>query len=441
MAENVISVPRVVDSQLIKIFIDEILAKHTPLEPSEKNKTQLSTCVKVWVGNTSFEIEKNDNSIDDFIVKLKTYDKYTTSIRKISYEIMERHQNPAFNRSASFLYERSANSFIDSFKCNYDPDVNTDGHQLEFKINQLLLQYSEPVFNNENNLEIASAHHEVLTRLEGMSAELITKQYDQVQKLEQDKQTFLDERTKEHTDKIQALDDEYSERLKTLEDSYQQRKAELDERQKQIDDADNTTARRKTTIRMLEEVQEKAKKFDFSENVSSRSKAAMWWAVALVVIAVIVTIESALSLQIKQDSWFLYARITFSSTLLISSVVYLIRWYNSWANRIAQQELDNQKFIRDLNRAHLAVEMALEWNEKKDGAIPARLLDSLTDGLFKSKDSTPPELLHPAEQIAAALVKSSERITLPFAGGSLDVSGRKLSKAKPIKSDNDKNGE
>lgn len=132
----------------------------------------------------------------------------------------------------------------------------------------------------------------------------------------------------------------------------------------------------------------------------------------------------------QQYIYFLYLRIFACSTLLVSSVVYLIRWYNSWANRIAQQELDNQMFIRDLNRAQLAVEMALEWHDKKDGNVPPRLLESLTEGLFKPKDTPPQDLLHPAEQIAAALVRTSEKITLPFNGGTIETTGKAIRKAK-----------
>ncbi len=108
----------------------------------------------------------------------------------------------------------------------------------------------------------------------------------------------------------------------------------------------------------------------------------------------------------------------------------MIKWFNSWANRIAQQELDNQQFVRDLNRAHLAVEMCLEWNEKKDGDIPERLLDSLTEGLFKDKAQPNNEILHPAEQLASALIRSSDSIKLPIGSSELDVNGKKLSKRK-----------
>ncbi|NCO45337.1 MAG: hypothetical protein GW890_02405, partial [Vibrio sp.] len=275
-----------------------------------------------------------------------------------------------------------------------------------------------------------------------------------------DKQNFIDERGSEFAEKVNAQDAIYEEKLKDLEDKYQERNTKLDERQQQIDDADNTTARRKTTTKTLEEAQEKAKRFNFSDNVDKHSNKASIMAIFLVIIGMFALAISAFELIRIQESitnsitmskftspanelpgyqvpeitaqyiYFLYFRILASSALLVSSIVYLIRWYNSWANRIAQQELDNQMFIRDLNRAQLAVEMSLEWNEKKDGAIPSRLLESLTEGLFKPKDTAPQELLHPAEQIATALLKTSEKVTLPFHGGTLETTGRAIRRAR-----------
>ncbi|NUW70286.1 hypothetical protein [Vibrio coralliilyticus] len=280
-----------------------------------------------------------------------------------------------------------------------------------------------------------------------MSAELIEKQVKQVQELERDKQKFLDDRAEDFAEKVNSQDEVFSKKVAELDEQYKRRNKELDERQQKIDDADNTSTRRKTTTRTLDEAQIKARGFSFSENVNRNSKRASQFAMALVIIGAIGLLLSLYEFwsmsnvaNISQETltpsdqltYFLYFRILASSALVVSSVVYLIRWYNSWADRIALQELDNQMFIRDLNRAQLAVEMSLEWNEKKDGEIPPRLLESLTEGLFKPKDAPNKELLHPAEQIAAALIKTSDKVTLPFAGGTVETNGKKLGNTKPV---------
>lgn len=437
-----VSVPRVSDQKLLKFFIDETLIKF------EKFGLNESAQCTVSLGGFILQVDVREASHHKNILEeLRNNKNAASSITSITIE--------STSLSGSVIrYIRSADSFIDRL------DV-TDGNSRRVQeqasnvfrhINNLLLQGAETTFDNvnESSLQIASAHHEVLTRLEGMSAELIEKQVKQVQELERDKQKFLDDRAEDFAEKVNSQDEMFSKKLADLDEQYKRRNKELDERQQKIDDADNTSTRRKTTTRTLDEAQIKARGFNFSENVNRNSTRASQFAMALVIIGafglilslyefwsmsyVANTNQEALTPS-DQLTYFLYFRILASSALVVSSIVYLIRWYNSWADRIAQQELDNQMFIRDLNRAQLAVEMALEWNEKKDGEIPPRLLESLTEGLFKPKDTPNKELLHPAEQIAAALVRTSDKVTLPFAGGTIETNGRKLGNAKPVVSD------
>lgn len=437
-----VSVPRVSDQRLIKLFIDETLMKFEMFELDESAQCTVS------LGGFILQVDVREASRHKNILEeLRNNKSAASSITSITIE------SPSFSGSV-IRYIRSADSFIDRL------DV-TDGNRRRIEeqtsnvfrhINNLLLQGAETTFGNvnESSLQVAAAHHEVLTRLEGMSAELIEKQVKQVQELERDKQKFLDDRAEDFAEKVNSQDEVFSKKLAELDEQYKRRNKELDERQQKIDDADNTSTRRKTTTRTLDEAQIKARGFSFSENVSRNSKRASQFAMALVIIGVLGLILSLYEFwsmsytsntnqetltPSDQLTYFLYFRILASSALVVSSIVYLIRWYNSWADRIAQQELDNQMFIRDLNRAQLAVEMSLEWNEKKDGEIPPRLLESLTEGLFRQKDTPNKELLHPAEQIAAALVRTSDKVTLPFARGTVETNGRKLSNAKPVTPD------
>ncbi|CAK2803694.1 hypothetical protein L8R85_23705 [Vibrio splendidus] len=434
-----VSVPRVSDERLLKFFIDETLMNFEKFELGESAQCTVS------LGGFTLRVDIREASIHkDILEELRNNKNAASSITSITIE--------STSLSGSLIrYTRATDNFIDQLEV-----TNGNSRKVEERasnvfrhLNSLLLQGVETTFDNinESSLQIASAHHEVLTRLEGMSAELIEKQVKQVQELERDKQKFLDERAEDFAEKVNSQDEVFSKKVADLDEQYRRRNQELDERQQKIDDADNTSTRRKTTTRTLDEAQIKARGFSFSENVNRNSKKASQFAMALVIVGalglllslyefwsisfVANTSQEALTPS-DQLTYFLYFRILASSALLVSSIVYLIRWYNSWADRIAQQELDNQMFIRDLNRAQLAVEMSLEWNEKKDGEIPPRLLESLTEGLFKPKDSPNKELLHPAEQIAAALIRTSDKVTLPFAGGTVETSGKKLGHAKPI---------
>ncbi|EGQ9212798.1 hypothetical protein F8Y87_03685 [Vibrio alginolyticus] len=474
MAE--IATPRVSDANLLKIFIDKTLLQGELLGLTDHAKLSID------VLKTTFNIHLSGSGEDDeyncyikeggviehaYINAIREDNSANCKISGIAFSDSGVHPR------CTLRYSRSATSLIDKVSFQ-DQVVSTAGLKVLSHITELLMESPIHDYPADSEFDLNSVHHDVLTRLEGLSANLIEKQVDQITSLEIEKKQFIDKQLEEYSEKVSVLESKHGQRLRKLEDIYQERNNELDERQKQIEDADNTTARRKTTTATLEDVKAKAKRFDFSSAVSVRSWMACFFAVLLGCIGGVnsyraadqlyatmqdnsylsKTITDALAVgnnELSQDEirtslvkqttgseqyiWFLYIKIFFSSALLVSSIIYLIKWFNSWADRLAQQELDNQLFVRDLNRAHLAIEMSLEWNEKKDGAIPDRLLQSLTDNLFQTADSTPKEILHPAEQLASALVRSADKINVPFAGGNVEVSGKKLGKTKSAVND------
>ncbi|MCC4858897.1 hypothetical protein LMH78_24120 [Vibrio lentus] len=455
---SAVSIPRVGDRELLKLFIDETLKKYEELGLSEA-----ATCT-VSQGGFNFTVDiRGATNKKDILEDLRNDQLQSSSVTRLTIQDV--------NLSGCIVYfKRNSDVFIDEIGTieNGQRAITEQASTLFRHINRGLNKHASSVYahQDENSLQIASAHHEVLTRLEGLSAELIEKQFKQSQDLERDKQQFLDDRGADFVKKVNDQDEAYSKKVNDLEEQHKKRSEELDDKQKKIDDADNTSTRRKTTTRTLEEAQEKARKFSFSSNVGRRTSSAFALGALLVFIGALTVYTASIELSTaqttytnylnsllientsgidngekvapaadamtKQTIYFLYIRIVLGSALMISSIVYLIRWFNNWADRIAQQELDNQIFIRDLNRAQLAVEMSLEWNEKKDGEIPFRLLESLTEGLFKPKDAPNKELLHPAEQIAAALLKTADKVTLPLGRGTIETSGKKMDKAKPV---------
>lgn len=457
------SIARVSDSNLIKTFVKDTLSRGTEFGFSESTNLTIviqSTPFKVHFGVDGKDDETNcylqDGKITHpFLTAILADNSTNNLVNRIS--LSDKKIHPYF----SIKYIRSADSLIDRIEST-DQALNTSALMISKHIISLLSINPIESYGQRDDINIASVHHDVLTRLEGVSLNLIEKQNEQIRKLDEDKRDFVENQLEEFARRSAELEADHKDKLNDLEEEYRERSRELDERQKKIEDADNTTTRRKTTTSMLDEVQQKAKSFNFSEGVANRSKLACVFAIILALIGGWNSYSSTTELYgfIKEtkeifndlsqnkvsenttnavsvvtqylDSFtlFLYIKIILSSALLVSSVVYLIRWFNSWADRLAQQELDNQMFVRDLNRAHLAVEMSLEWNEKKDGPIPQRLLESMTANLFQQADTKPRELLHPAEQLASVLVRSAEKIDVPFMGGNLEVSGKKLNKDK-----------
>ncbi|WP_191117570.1 hypothetical protein [Vibrio campbellii] len=435
-----VSVPRVSDESLLNFFIDKTLVKYEELGLSENSMCTIS------LGGFSFNIDvRGSCSKKDILDDIYANKQIASSITSIS--ISDR----TFN-SSRVTYERSKDSFIDQLTVTTD---NTSRiaelpSRIFRHLNTLLLKGAEPCFGGSSNtLEVASAHHEVLTRLEGLSAELIEKQVKQVQDLERDKQKFLDDRGIDFAKKVNEQDEAFSKKVAELERQYKLRNNQLDEWQKKIDDADNTTTRRQTTVTAIKDVAERAQEFTFSTSVNSKmvlivalclllsalGLASTWQsleAITSISSSSVNDLKSA-NTEVVVDSgyrWFNYIRVFLSSALVVSSLIYLIRFFSSWMNKIANQELDNQKYVRDLNRAHVAIEMCLEWNDKKDGAIPDRLLGAVTEGLFVDKAQPNIDINHPAEQLASALIRTSDKLEFPLGSGTVTTSGKKLNKAK-----------
>ncbi|UXI04665.1 hypothetical protein [Photobacterium sp. TY1-4] len=457
------SIPRVSDNYLLRVFIDETFLKKEELGLSG------NTQVSINIANTSFVISEssfNDKGTlnDDFLKLIKNGEDISSTINTITIS-----DSSIVNCTIS--YRRRADTLIDLI-ATPNKSLTPNVLMLLRHVEKILLSKISVNPSGDVQSDVFSAHHQVLTKLEGLNASLICEQQKFSQKVESDKQNFINEQSDKFNERKEKLDADYRAKKEQLETKYSERNKELDMRQQQIDDADNTTARRKTTISMLEDVQEKARQFNFSPSVGVYTNRTLIFSFILVIVGFLTvlftvyelqetrsvissnidgiltkipdstnlkSVESGISLAIGIDQkyiWFLYIRIFLGSTLFVSSILYLIKWFNSWANKIAHQELENQQFVRDLNRAHLAVEMCLEWNDKKDGDVPERLLNSLTDGLFQDRNQDNQVIDHPADQLASALVRSAEKIKLPFGSSQMEISGKSLNKAKVPKKQN-----
>lgn len=75
--------------------------------------------------------------------------------------------------------------------------------------------------------------------------------------------------------------------------------------------------------------------------------------------------------------------------------------------------------------------MCLEWKDKKDEPIPEILLQAMTSGLFiKEDESNKFNDSHPVDQLAAALVKSADKLEIPIGTAIATTSGKNLKKEK-----------
>ncbi|WP_210470080.1 hypothetical protein [Vibrio crassostreae] len=445
-----IQLPRVSDNRLLHIFINETLNQRESFGLSAQTK------VNIRIANNSFSITSqsfnDDGSLEsNLLERIRAGEESSTAIALIQI------QDPA--TSCNVYYQRPETGLIDKFVTPNEA-VTEELLDLIYHLEKQLLKGLVQRTSDNTTDDVFSAHHQILTKLEGLNASLIDKQQEHLRKQEEAKTSFLESNGEKHQVRMTELEDEFKQRRETLDSEYQDKDEALKAREQAVEDADNTTARRKTTTSMLEKVQEKAEKFSFSSSVNRRSVITVFLCLLLMILAGINSysalkgldelnytyttfisgepVESSKQLRPTTEKptemmWFLYVRVFLGSVLFLSSTLYLIKWTNSWTNRIAQQELENQKFVRDLNRAHLTVEMCLEWNEKKDGQIPEQLLAAMTEGLFKDKAQSNTEVTHPIDQLASALVKSSEKIEFPLGSGKVTTTGKAVDKIKSTK--------
>lgn len=120
---------------------------------------------------------------------------------------------------------------------------------------------------------------------------------------------------------------------------------------------------------------------------------------------------------ITSDTWAIALRLAIFGAAFGSTTIFYIRWNNRWFEQHASEEFQLKRLELDLDRASWVVEMAMEWKGEKGSDIPAHLLDRLTTNLF-SPTQVAQDHLHPADQLASALLGSASEATLKLPGGS-----------------------
>ena len=124
---------------------------------------------------------------------------------------------------------------------------------------------------------------------------------------------------------------------------------------------------------------------------------------------------------------------TLSKQLLVSvsfgaTAVFYIRWLNSWFSEHANNEFRLRQLQLDFERASWVVETAFEWKGAEGSAIPKELLEPISKNLF-SPDENLRQDVHPADQLASALLGTASAVRLKSGDSELELDGKRLAKA------------
>lgn len=227
-------------------------------------------------------------------------------------------------------------------------------------------------------------------------------------------------------------------KVKTAQDELAAREEALAERQRQLDDRDNTHARREIRERMLRDVKDRIQRFGVSATTENKripvmigmavlttALAAMLWYTGYELSrldgAFGTTNSKEVEAALSAARWWLWGRLALLSFGLLAAMLYYIRWQNSWAHQHAQAEFGLQQFYIDVNRANWIIESCLEWRKETESAIPTALLESITRGLFTQSEEVNKEAaIHPADQLASALLGTASKLKLKAGDAELE---------------------
>jgi hypothetical protein len=320
--------------------------------------------------------------------------------------------------------------------------------------------------------EAIALHQETLTRLESLNESLV-KTTDEYRVLLDER---FDERIALKEKELQALKEKLEKEHESRNEKLDQEKIRFEERIKEFDARDNTVVRRQIRDGMLEEVKQRVQRFGVSEHTAQKRVQVrlaiallgflmlMLWVGTFIELRQFNQDRSSLLTQVEKavqaannsssevqatagrkafidgkemflathdsaELYWLWGRLALLSFGLFGTLIYFARWENAWAERHANAEFQLQQFHLDVNRANWVVESCLEWKKETDNAvIPSELLSSMTRNLFVDKGSQPEQVLHPADELASAILGSAAQVKLKAPGADIliDKPGKKL---------------
>ena len=287
--------------------------------------------------------------------------------------------------------------------------------------------------------DLEAIHTATLERLEALNEELLNTTHDYRKSLDL-----------EYNDKKYHLKNEISKKRIELDEEYKTKKDKLDEakerleiRRKEVDDKDNTHARRDIRRDILKEIKSRQDKFALTQGTVKLRKPIGYVMVALIFLFLfgagaagieiykLIGGENSTPLIIASIKQGLY------SLGLFGSVLFFIRWLNRWFEQHSQTEFALKQFELDMERASWLVESSLEWSDAKGASIPPELLSSLSSNLFQGGKEVEP-LIHPSDQLASALLGSASSIKLKSGDSSIEIDPKKLAKGAPSEKSSNK---
>ena len=262
--------------------------------------------------------------------------------------------------------------------------------------------------------EFYRKREEALLRLEHLTQSLIDQNEQYRIKLDQEKYDF----EKNLTEKYQGIERELTTAHQKRMEDLRNKEAELEAIKSEIDDRQSRHARRQIRKDLKDALAKRGEQFSLTRTtVKKRIPIHALFAILIIISGAFVAKSFLLSVFESGTSFssFEFAKLVTSSFTLIATIIFYIRWNDSWFRRHADEEFRLKQLELDIDRASWVVEMALEWKEERGNEISPHLIEKLTENLFVQNSSSE-KATHPSEDLASAIINASSGLSLKIPG-------------------------
>jgi uncharacterized membrane protein (DUF485 family) len=280
--------------------------------------------------------------------------------------------------------------------------------------------------------ELASIHESTLSRLEQLSEKVISDTLEHRNKLDE----AYNSKVSVVEEKLQAKEQDLNNKFNETNEQFKNKERDFEKKKNELDDKSNTHARRQIRKDIIAEIKKRQAEFKLTDGTNK-----LRWPVALAMLGLIVVFVFLAGYSIREFYqeingtdikvlWIAGAKQLIYSFGAIGSIIFYIRWQNRWFEQHSIAEFHLKKLELDMERASWIVETSLEWNDAKGNAIPTELLESLSRNLFTEQNEQAENLLHPADQLASALMGSASLVKLKAGDAEIEIDPRKLKKSR-----------
>lgn len=220
--------------------------------------------------------------------------------------------------------------------------------------------------------------------------------------------------------------------LEQLRRSIAEQEEALRKREKDIDDRNNTHARRELHRELKAKIAERSGEFRVTV-ATKRNRYPIHLAVAISAVGLFYLLYlyadqfSAASATATPTILLVLAIKPLGITLaLLGLMAWYLRWLNRWFERYADTEFHLKQFDLDIDRASWAVEAALEWKLSQDRPMPEHLLETISRNLFSKSEKDETADMHPADYLASAILGRASSLDLKLPGGEISLNKKDI---------------